>query len=48
MLLHVSATNFSHLDLHRVTVTDDDDEQEDATALISAIHGTLYVLRPDC
>jgi len=47
MLLHISATNFSHLDLHRATVVDDDDDDDDdddeeaAKSLISAIHGTL-------
>lgn len=46
MLLYVSATNFSHLDLHRATFADDD-EEEDASVLISAIHWTLNVLRFD-
>jgi len=43
MLLYVSATNYSHLYLQRATVADEE-EGEGARALISAIHGTLYVM----
>jgi hypothetical protein len=46
MLLHVSATNVSHINLQ--TATADEEREKGATAFVSAVHGTLYILRLDC